>query len=338
MRRRQFLGIIAGFAGSAVAGSLAWPLLWPLAACAQQPERLRRIGVLTQGSASTHPSPPFQAFLKGLSVLGWDDGRNLKIEWRFSEGSAEPLPRLARELVAMPVDVIVTAPTEPTLAAKRATSVIPMVFVQVADPVQSGIVTSLARPEANVTGMSALATDIAGKRLALLKEMLPGIKRIAVLWNRPSKGAVLIMQEYLAAGPKLGIEIVDIGVDKGEDIEGALRTAGKSVSLVAVIDDPVMLGYADTVIRIASGLKLPLITQSALYTRGGGLMSYGPDLNELYRRGAEYVDRILRGAKPSDLPVQQPEKFSFILNLKAAKAAGIDVPALLLARADEVIE
>jgi putative ABC transport system substrate-binding protein len=327
MRRREFLGLVGAAA------------TWPVTAWGQQPEQQRRIGVLTQGSRNTHPAPSFRAFLAALHEAGWDDGRNLKIEWRFSEGSAEPLPRLAQELVKLPVEVIVTAPTESTLAAKRATSTIPVVFVQVADPVRSGIVTSLARPDANVTGMSALATDITGKRLALIKEALPNTRLVSVLWNRPSKGAALILDEYLIAGKQLGIELQDAGVDKAAEIESALRKAAdKRASVVAVIDDPVMQGHAEGVIRIAEGLKLPLVSISAPYARGGGLMSYGPDLNDLYRRGAEYVDRILRGAKPGDLPVQQPDKFNLVLNLRTAKTLGIEFPALLLARADEVIE
>jgi putative ABC transport system substrate-binding protein len=187
--------------------------------------------------------------------------------------------------------------------------------------------------------MSALATDIAGKRLALIKEALPNTKRVSVLWNRPSKGAALILDELLIAGRRLGIELQDVGVDKAAEIEAALRRAADNhSSLVAVIDDPVLQGHVETVIRMAEGLRLPLVSQSASYARSGGLMAYGPDLDELYRRGAEYVNRILRGAKPGDLPVQQPDKFNLILNLKSAKALGIEFPALLLARADEVIE
>jgi putative ABC transport system substrate-binding protein len=327
MRRREFITLISGAAA------------WPVVARAQRTGQIRRIGVLTQGSINSHPTPPFRAFLNALHGAGWDEGHNLKIEWRFSEGSAEPLWRLANELVELPVELIITAPTEPTIAAKRATSKIPIVFVQVADPVRSGIVTNLARPDANVTGMSALATDIAGKRLALIKEALPNTRLISVLWNRPSKGAALILDELLIAGKRLGIELQDVGVDQAAEIEAALRMAAdKRSSLVAVIDDPVLQGHIETVIRIAEGLKLPLVSQSAPYARSGGLMAYGPDLNELYRRGAEYVNRILRGAKPGDLPVQQPDKFNLILNLKTAKALGIEFPALLLARADEVIE
>ena len=327
MRRREFITLISG--------ATAWPVL----AQAQRPEQVRRIGVLTQGSVNSHPTPAFRAFLKTLHEAGWDEGNNLKIEWRFSEGSAETLPRLAKELVELPVELIVTAPSEPTLAAKQATSSIPVVFVQVADPVRSGIVTNLARPDANVTGMSALATDIAGKRLALIKEALPNTKLISVLWNRPSKGAALILDELLIAGRQLDVELQDVGVDSAAEIEAALRIAAdKGSSLVVVIDDPVMQGHVEEVIRITRSLKLPVVSQSAPYARSGGLMAYGPDLNELYRRGADYVNRILRGAKPADLPVQQPDKFNLVLNLKTAKALGLEFPALLLARADEVIE
>jgi len=327
MRRREFITLISGAAA------------WPVVARAQRPEQIRRIGVLTQGSINSHPTPQFRAFLNALHEAGWDEGHNLKIEWRFSEGSAESLPHLASELVELPVELIITSPTAPTLAAKQATSTIPIVFVQVADPVRSGIVTNLARPDANVTGMSSLATDIAGKRLALIKEALPNAKLISVLWNRPSKGAALILDELLIAGRRLGVELQDVGVDKAAEIETALRIAAdKRSSLVVIVDDPVLQGQVETVIRIAEGLKLPLVSQGAPYARSGGLMAYGPDLNELYRRGAEYMNRILRGAKPGDLPVQQPDKFNLILNLKTAKALGIEFPALLLARADEVIE
>jgi putative ABC transport system substrate-binding protein len=327
MRRRQFLSVIGATA------------TWPMAAYAQELGQQRRIGILTQGSIHDHPSPPFQSFLKALQEAGWKEGGNLRIEWRFSEGKAEPLLGLARELVQIPVEVIVTAPTEPTLAAKQATSTIPIVFVQVADPVHSGVVTNLAKPDANVTGMSALAADIAGKRLALVKEALPNMRLVSVLWNKPSKGAVLIRDELLAAARQLGLEIQDVGVNGADEVEGALHEAAqKHSSLMAVIDDPVMLGHMESVIRIATSLRLPVVSQSAEYVRGGGFMSYGPNLNELYRRGAEYVNRIMRGAKPGELPVQQPEKFNLILNLKTARTFGIEFPAMLLARADEVIE
>src|SRR3954467_6375734 len=221
MKRREFMTLISGAAA------------WPVVARAQRPEQIRRIGVLTQGSIVSHPTPPFRALLDALQQAGWDEGRNLKVDWRFSEGSAEVLPRLANELVRLPVELIITAPTEPTLAAKRATSTIPIVFLQVADPVRSGVVTNLARPDANVTGMSALATDIAGKRLALIKEALPDTRLVAVLWNRPSRGAALILDELLIAGRRLGIEIQDAGVDTATEIEAALhRAASRNATLV----------------------------------------------------------------------------------------------------------
>jgi putative ABC transport system substrate-binding protein len=327
MRRRHLLGILGGAA------------IWPITTRAQQSAQQRLIGVLSQGSAHTHPTPPFRAFLERLQQKGWEVGRNLSIEWRFSEGSTEPLPRLARELVETPVELIVTAPTEPTLAAKQATSNIPIVFLHVADPVQSRIVTNLARPDANVTGMSVFAPDIAGKRLALIKEALPSTKLLSVLWNKPSKGAVLVRDEIFTAGVQLGIEIQDIGIDSASEIDGALRKAVSThAAAVVVIDDPVMQSRVEAVVQIALGLKLPLVSQSAGYANSGGLMSYGPDFNEVYRNGAEYVDRILRGAKPGDLPVQQPEKFKLLLNLKTAKTLEIEFPPQFLARADEVIE
>ena len=324
MKRREFIALISG------------AVVWPTLATAQQ---MRRIGVLTQGSVNSHPTPPFRAFLDSLHRAGWIEETNIKIEWRFSEGSAEQLPRLAGELVGASVELIVTATTGPTLAAKRATSQIPIVFVQVADPVQSGVVTNLARPEGNVTGMSSLAPDVAGKRLALIKEALPDTKLISVLWNRPGPGAALILDGFLIAAKRLNVEIHDVGINDPSEIEGALQLASaKNASLVAVIDDPLLQAHVATVTSIAEGLKLPLASQSADYARSGGLMAYGPDFDALYSRGADYVDRILRGTNPKDSPVQQPDKFNLVLNLKTAKALGIDLPALLLARADEVIE
>lgn len=328
MERRRFLQLAGGAA-----------TMWPLPALAQQSAQARLIGVLAQGSSLNQPSPPFRAFLTALHKFGWEEGHNLKIEWRFSEGSVELLPRLARELVEMPVELIVSTPTEPTLAAKRATSAIPIVFLQVADPVQSGIVTNLARPDANVTGMSVQAPDIAGKRLALIQEALPGTTQVSVLWNKPSKGAMLVRDGFLTAARELRVEIQDIGVDNANEIEAALRKAAdRHSSVVTVIDDPVMQDRVEAVVRIASELKLPLVSQTPVFVMAGGLMSYGPDFDEIHRHGAEYVNRILRGSKPGDLPVQQPDKFNLVLNLHTAKSLGMEFPSQLLARADQVIE
>jgi putative ABC transport system substrate-binding protein len=225
LRRREFIILFGGTAVVAL----------PMGVQAQQS---RHIAVLSQGSIHTHPTPVFRAFLDGLRESGWIVGQNLSIDWRFSEGSAGPLGRLAAELVDRQVEVIVTSPTEPTIAAKRATSNIPIVFVGVADPIQAGIVTNLARPDANVTGMSTVSTDIAGKRLALLKEALPSATRISILWNRPSKGAALILHEMQAACKKLGIEPQDIGVSEHTEIDHALDSAVSNRSAaIVVIDD-----------------------------------------------------------------------------------------------------
>jgi putative ABC transport system substrate-binding protein len=276
--------------------------------------------VLSQGSIHNHPTPEFRAFLERLRELGWTENQNLLIDWRFSEGSDVPLTRLAAELVERNVEVIVTTPTQPTITAKQATSTIPIIFVQVADPLVSGIVANLARPDANVTGMSSLAPDIAGKRLALLKEALPTLKRVSALWNRPSRASILVLEEYVAAGRSLNIEVQDIGVSEATEFDRAFDAAVSNKSAaVVVLDDPVMQGHVEAVTRIAAARKLPLASQYSQYVVGGGLMAYGANLQSQYRRGAEYVDRILRGDKPANLPVQQADKFTFVLNLKTGR-------------------
>src|SRR3954452_24040443 len=236
MKRREFIKLVALGA--------AWPTL-------AKAQRMRRIGVLTQGSINSHPTPPFRAFLDSLHQAGWIEGTNITIEWRFSEGSAEQLPRLAEELVAASVELIVTATTGPTLAAKRATSTVPIVFVQVADSVQSGVVTNLARPDANVTGMSSLAPEVAGKRLALVKEALPNTKLVSALWNRSGPGAALILDGLLSAGKRLDIAVQDAGIDDPSEVEVVLqRAAANHSSLIAVIDDPLLQAHVATVTSI----------------------------------------------------------------------------------------
>jgi putative tryptophan/tyrosine transport system substrate-binding protein len=327
MKRREFIALLGGAAASA-----------PLAARAQQ-VKVRRLGVLSQGSISTHPTPSFRAFLEALREAGWREGKNLTIEWRFSEGGSESLPRLANELIGLQVELIVATPTRPALVAKQATATIPIVFAQVADPIGAGIVTNLARPEANITGMSSLAADMGGKRLALLKEMLPGASRIAVLWNRPSQGAASIFREFESSSKLLGLELKDVGISQAAELERAFEEVVEARSAaIAVIDDPAILGYKDQIHRLAAARGLPTFSQSSEFVAGGGLMSYGPNLLDLHRHAVRYVDRILRGAKPAELPVEQPTTFEMVINLKTAKTLGIEVPANLLARADEVIE
>src|SRR5262245_1631455 len=306
----------------------------PPAARAQP--KVRRLGVLSQGSTSTHPSPMFRTFRRGLRDLGWVEGQNLAIEWRFSEGNAEPLPRLAAELVGVPVELIVASPTRPALAAKEATSTIPIVFIQVADPVRSGIVTNLARPGANVTGMSAIGSDLSGKRLELLKEALPAAERVAVLWNRPSEGSVLVFRELQLSSRDIGVELQDVGISDPDELRGAVEFALRThVGAIMVIDDA---SYQPQIVSLASKAALPLFSIYSDYADDGGLMAYGPSLQAIYWRGATYVDRILRGAKPSDLPVEQPSIFELVINLRTAKALGLDLAPTLLARATRVIE
>jgi len=330
LRRREFLHLLGGVA---VTASIERPRL------ARAQPKIRRLGVLSQGSFRTHPTPMFRTFQQGLRDLGWVEGQNLAIEWRFSEGSAEPLPRLAAQLVGLPVELIVATPTLPTLAAKQATSTIPVVFIQVADPVEAGIVVNLARPGANVTGLSGMGPDLSGKRLELLKEALPGATRVGVLWNRPSQGAALVFRELELASEQLGLELKDAAISSPEELKEAIQSAARNqAAAIMLIDDPVVTSYRPQIVALASETAIPLFSIYSEYADDGGLMAYGPSLQALYWRGATYVDRILRGAKPSDLPVEQPAIFDLVINLRTAKALGLELSPTLLARANRVIE
>jgi putative tryptophan/tyrosine transport system substrate-binding protein len=329
MKRREFLTLL----GATAAASIDRPR-----AARAQP-KIRRLGVLSQGSIRTHPTPMFRTFQQGLRDLGWVDGQNLAIEWRFSEGSAEPLPRLAAELAGLPVDLIVASPTQPALAAKQATSTIPVVFIQVADPIESGIVANLARPGANVTGLSSMGSGLSGKRLELLKEALPDALRVAVLWNGSSQGSALVFRELELAGKQLGLELEDIAVSGPEDVNNSIQSAARGqAAAIILIDEPVMASYRPQIVSLASEVALPLFSIYAEYADEGGLMAYGPSLQAIYWRAATYVDRILRGAKPSELPVEQPTIFELIINLRTAKALGLDLTPTLIARANRVVE
>src|SRR5262245_35414160 len=247
--RREFITLLGGAAVASI--------YRPRAALSQP----KVLGVLSQGSTSTHPTPVFRTFRQGLHDLGWVEGQNIAIEWRFSEGSAEPLPRLAAELVNLPVDLIVASPTQPTLAAKEATSTIPIVFIQVADPVKSGIVANLARPGANVTGLSTIGSDLSGKRLELLKEALPGAERVAVLWNRPSEGSVLVFRELELASGQLGVSLQDIGVSDPAELRHGVESAVRTrVAALMVIDDPVIASYRPQIVSLAPEGALPLFS------------------------------------------------------------------------------
>ncbi len=312
---------------------------WPIAVRAQQPAKVRHLGVLSQDPVHAYPTHPYQAFQQGLRELGWVEGQNLAVAARFSEGVVDRLPRLATELVDLPVDLIVAIATPPALAAAAATSTIPIVFIQVADPVALGIVPSLARPGANVTGMSNMLPEFSAKRLQLFKELLPRATSVAVLWNRSNTASALVFRELGRASKQIGVELNDIGVSSRGELKSAVTSAaGSGVAAVMLIDDTLITSYQNEIVSLATRFALPIFSLYSEYVDGGGLICYGPSLPAIYRRGAFYVDRILKGAKPSDLPVEQPMRFEMVINFHTAKALGISIPDTILARADRVIE
>jgi putative tryptophan/tyrosine transport system substrate-binding protein len=310
-------------------------LMAPLAAEAQRPGKLPRIGVLTPLSA---PNPLIEAFRQGLHDLGYVEGHNIHIEYRFAEGRFERLPALAADLVQLPVDVLVTDGPS-ALAAKHATATIPIVFPVFADPVAEGLVASLARPGGNVTGLSVMTQDLAAKRLELLTEVVPGLRRIAILWNPGRPGQAIQIQEIHAASARVGIHVEVLEVRSPQEFDHAFRTmVDKGVGAVTVVEDAMFYNERTRLATLAAQSQLPAIYSTRGYGEAGGLLSYGPNFPELFRRAATYVDKILKGAKPADLPVEQPTKFELVINLKTAKALGLTIPPSLLARADEVIQ
>lgn len=329
MRRRElFTGI-----GGAVAA-------WSLAARAQQTGKVARIGYLGANLAAQPIQP--EAFRQGLRDLGWIEGRNIAIEYRDAQGKPERLPALAAELVALQPDVIVAGPTLPAIAASRATSAIPIVFPVASDPVGSGLVASLARPGGNVTGLSLLASELVGKCLQLLAEAVPGAGLIAVLINTDGHPGstdrdMLQRVETAARGLRRRIQVVEV---RGpEDFDRAFSEITRAgVGAMTVLPQSVFNQHRARLVGLAARNRLPVMWPFRDPVDAGGLMSYGANVTELFRRSAAYVDRILKGAKPADLAVEQPTKFELVLNLKAAKALGLTIPPLLLAQADEVIE
>jgi putative ABC transport system substrate-binding protein len=272
-----------------------------------------------------------------LRELGWIEGQTINIEYQWAQGSRELAEKIVVEFVRRKVDIIVTSATPPTTAAKQATSVIPIVFAAVGDPVGTGLVASLARPGGNATGLSLQQTDAAGKRLELLREAIPGIRRLAILANGGNLSALLDMREAQAMAQTAGFEAVSSEIDP-EDIAPAINAFRSRVEALYVCNDPLVATSGVRISAAAVEVRLPTMFGVREYVEVGGLMSFGPSFPDLYRRTADYVDKILRGAKPSDLPVEQPTKFELVINLKTAKALGLTVPPTLLARADEVIE
>ncbi len=325
MRRREVMILIGGALAA-----------WPCPTQAQQPAKLPTIGFLGASSASAQAEWT-AAFVQRLRELGWIEGRTVAIEYRWAEGRNERFAEIANELVRLKVDIIVTDGGA-TLAAKKVTSVIPIVFAVAADPLGGGYVASLSRPGGNVTGMSVQASDTASKRLELLRDVLPGLRRLAVLVNPNYSAAVLETEEVEAASQKLGIEIVRAEIRHVEDIVPAIERAKGRADALYVCTDLFANSNRLAINNTALAARLPTMHGFRENTRAGGLMSYGANFPDLFRRAGEKVDKILRGAKPADLPVEQPTQFDLVINLKTAKALGIDIPPTLLAIADELVE
>jgi putative tryptophan/tyrosine transport system substrate-binding protein len=326
MRRREFMTLLGGSAAA-----------WPLVARAQQAGKLPTIGFLGANTASTQRTST-DAFVQRLRELGWIENRTVAIEYRWGEGRDERFAEIAAEFVRLKVDVILTFATPSSIAAKKATAVIPIVFAAAGDPVGTGLVASLARPGGNITGLSIQQTDLASKRLEMLREVVPGLRTLAILANISSPNSALEMAETQAAARTIGLAVVTSEVRRAEDIAPAFDALKGRADALYVCGSPLLTTNRIRINTLALGVRLPTVHGFRELTEAGGLMSYGPNFPSLFRRAAEYVDKILRGAKPSDLPVEQPTQFDFVLNLTTAKALGLTVPPSLLARADEVIE
>jgi putative ABC transport system substrate-binding protein len=327
MRRREFITLLGGAVAAA----------WPFAARAQQPTKLPTIGFLGPNTPALD-SRRVGAFVQRLRELGWTENRTVAIEYRWAEGRVEHLAEIVAELVRLKVNVIVTSGTPPVVAAKQATSVIPIVFAAVGDPIGTGLVASLARPGGNVTGLSIQATDLAGKRLELLREIVPGLRRLAIVANADASPAMLEMVEVQATARALGLEVATHEIRRPEDIAPALESLNGRAEALYVCNDPLVTTNRIRINTLALGMRLPTIYNVREFVEAGGLMSYGPNFLDLYRRAADFVDKILRGAKPADIPVEQPTKFDLVINLTTAKALALTIPESFLLRADEVIE
>jgi putative ABC transport system substrate-binding protein len=326
MNRREFIALFGGTAAA-----------WPVAARAQQPPKLRTIGFSGQSTRAAE-SELVAAFTQRLRELGWIEGRTITIEYRWSEGRAERFVQIAAEFVRLKVDVIVTSGTPQVLATKQTTSAIPIVFARTGDPVANGLVASLARPGGNVTGLSSQGDDLAGKRLELLRDVVPDLRRVAILANVGNPFSVVELGEGQAAARTLGLEFDALEIRRAEDIASAFEAIKGRAEALYVCPDGLVDANKIRINTSALSARLPTMYAYREYVEAGGLMSYGANLPDLYRRSAGFVDKILRGAKPSDLPVEQPTRFDFIINLTTAKALGIELPPTLLARATEVIE
>jgi putative tryptophan/tyrosine transport system substrate-binding protein len=325
IRRRTFITLLGGAT-----------VAWPLAARAQQP-KLPTIGYFGATTAAAEKSRT-DAFVQRLRELGWIEGRTVAIEYRWGEGRNERFAEIAAELVRLKVDVILATATQVALISKRATATIPIVIGLTGDPLSTGLVDSLARPGSNVTGLSNQAADLGGKRLEILRELVPGFRRLAMLANVGYPGGKPEMREIEAAADTLGVAVAPFEIGRAEEIAPVFDAIKGRAGALYVVGDTFMNSNRVRISTLAIAARMPTMYVHRDYVEAGGLISYGANIQNLFRRAAEYVDKILRGARPGDLPVEQPTKFDLVVNLTTAKALGLDVPPTLLARADEVIE
>ena len=330
MKRREFITLLGGAAAAS-------PSIWPLAARAQQAGKLPTIGFLGANSPAVQ-SRWTAAFVQRLRELGWIEGRNVAIEYRWAEGRVDRAPGIIAEFVRLKVDVIVTHATANILAAKQGTSVIPIVFAAVADPVGIGVVDSLARPGGNITGLSNQFTDLAGKRIEILREVVPGLRRLAILANVGIANTALEIGEVQAAARTLSLEIATFDIRQDEDIVPAFAALKGRADALYVFAEPLVNTNRVRISSLAKDARLPTVAGFREFVDAGGLMSYGPNLADQFRRAGDHVDKILRGTKPADIPVEQPVRFDLIVNLITAKALGLTIPETFLVRATEVIE
>ena len=323
MRRREFIATVGGAAA------------WPVVASAQQPGRLPTIGFL--GANASAFSPWTAAFVGRLRELGWIDGRSIAIEYRWSEGRTERYAEIAAEFVRLKVDVILTVGSAvPTV--RQATATIPIVFAVAIDPVGSGLVASLAKPGGNITGLSLQATNLAGKRLELLRELIPELRRLAIIFNGGNDQTVLEMNETQVAARTLGFDVASLEIRRMQDIAPVFESLKPQAEALYVVVDQLVVANLMRILTFALSMRLPMIFSTRDFVRSGGLMSYGPNYADLFGRAADYVNRILQGAKPADMPVEQPTRFELVLNMTTAKALGLTISESFLLRADELIE
>ena len=301
----------------------------------QNAKKVYRIGVVSPGAP---PPGPLAAFTAGLREHGYVEGRNLQVEWRFAEGRNEQLPGLIAELRDARVDLLFVVNTQAAQAAKKGAGSIPVVFARVSDPSKTGLIASLSRPGGNITGISNVADELGGKRLEALKTVLPEVSRVAVLWNSGNPGLALILKDAQAAAPQLGVELAAFGVPTAADLPGAFAAIrANNAQALFVLDDLLVTAFKGEILSLARERKLPVMSLYQEFVEGGGLISYGPSIEEMYRRASWYAGRILRGAKPGELPVEQPQSFQLVINLKTARELGITVPNDVLARADKLV-